>query len=102
MPYTENAIFVRNLMWYDYSAGDIVESKNCIADADTYLMSSYGFYSYTYYMNGKMEHDLKKYSIKRKFVAAKFIISEGAQYCVSDDGEVFISDRIIFDSIISK
>lgn len=72
---------------------------------DLYYTRS-GFYSYTYYGNGKMERDFEL--VKRlyggcslhlpnpiKLVRCR--IPEGSKYMVSDDGEVFISERIVVD-----
>ncbi|MBR4589772.1 MAG: hypothetical protein IKO36_03825 [Bacteroidaceae bacterium] len=69
-----------------------------VCDSSTdYCMSLYGFYSYTYYMNGKMEEDYDLYNHEYGVhVPAKFVIPKGSFYCVSDDGEVFISNRIKF------
>ena len=76
-------------------------NKNAIK-TDLYYTRS-GFYSYTYYGNSKMEHDLEQvkslyggidgYTIK----LVRCRIPEGSKYMVSDDGEVFISERIVVD-----
>lgn len=63
-----------------------------------------GFYSYTYYRNGKMECDfdlaVKLYGSNRiKCVRCR--IPEGSKYMVSDNGEVFISERIVIDDTLS-
>lgn len=59
-----------------------------------------GFHSYTYYRNERMELDSevvsKAYGLdKIKFVRCR--IPEGSKYMVSDNGEVFISERIVID-----
>lgn len=59
-----------------------------------------GFYSYTYYGNGSMEWDIKDIlhiygSDRIKCVRCR--IPEGSKYMVSDNGEVFISERIVID-----
>ena len=60
----------------------------------------YGFYSYTYYGNGRMECDselvIKVHGSDRiKIVRCR--IPEGSKYMVSDNGDVFISERIVID-----
>ena len=58
-----------------------------------------GFYSYTYYGNGSMEMMRPFYGIygldRIKIVRCR--IPEGSMYMVSDNGEVFISERIVID-----
>lgn len=59
-----------------------------------------GFYSYAYYGNDSMEFDIKLNraiygSDKIKCVRCR--IPEGSKYMVSDNGEVFISERIVID-----
>lgn len=59
-----------------------------------------GFYSYTYYGNGRMECDselvIKIHGSNRvRFVRCR--IPEGSKYMVSDNGDVFISERIVID-----
>lgn len=59
-----------------------------------------GFYSYTYYGNERMEFDCELVS---KFYGSDMIkivrcrIPEGSKYMVSENGEVFISERIVID-----
>lgn len=60
----------------------------------------HGFYSYTYYGNGSMECDIKENRViygsdRIRFVRCR--IPEGSKYMVSDNGEVFISERIVID-----
>lgn len=59
-----------------------------------------GFYSYTYYGNGRMETDSELVSKvygpdKIKFVRCR--IPKGSKYVVNDNGNVFISERIVID-----
>ena len=59
-----------------------------------------GFYSYTYYGNERMELEsevvIKAYGSNRvKCVRCR--IPEGSKYMVSENGEVFISERIVID-----
>ena len=55
-----------------------------------------GFYSYTYYGNGSMESMLPISGLDNiKCVRCR--IPEGSKYMVSDNGEVFISERIVID-----
>lgn len=64
-----------------------------------------GFYSYTYYGNSSMELENKILNAtmmlpiygpdKIKIVRCR--IPEGSKYMVSDNGEVFISERIVID-----
>lgn len=67
-----------------------------------------GFYSYAYYGNGTMECDLrlavKAYGsnalpglTKDRVKCVRCRIPEGSKYMVSDNGEVFISERIVID-----
>ena len=59
-----------------------------------------GFYSYTYYGNDSMERGIKNiFSIHgfEKLKCVRCRIPEGSKYMVSDDGEVFISERIVID-----
>lgn len=59
-----------------------------------------GFYSYTYYGNDRMEYDCELVS---KFYGPAMVkivrcrIPKGSKYMVNDDGEVFISERIVID-----
>lgn len=60
----------------------------------------YGFYSYTYYGNERMKCDselvIKVHGSDRiRFVRCR--IPEGSKYVVSDNGEVFISEKIVID-----
>ncbi len=60
-----------------------------------------GFYSYTYYGNGSMAWDIAN-GVCRMFGPDRFKIvrcriPEGSKYMVSDNGEVFISERIVID-----
>ena len=60
----------------------------------------YGFYSYTYYGNERMKCDselvIKVHGSDRvRFVRCR--IPEGSKYMVSDNGDVFISERIVID-----
>jgi hypothetical protein len=63
----------------------------------------FGFYSYTYYGNGKMERDLGQVKslyggyCPNPIKLVRCRIPEGSKYMVSDDGEVFISERIVVD-----
>ena len=58
-----------------------------------------GFYSYTYYGNGRMETMWPFYGLygfdRIKIVRCR--IPEGSKYVVSDDREVFVSERIVID-----
>ena len=59
-----------------------------------------GFYSYTYYGNGEMEFDSELVSKIYESDMIKCVrcrIPEGSKYMVSDNGEVFISERIVID-----
>lgn len=59
-----------------------------------------GFYSYTYYGNGRMEFDselVSKINESDKFKCARCRIPKGSKYMVSDNGEVFVSERIVID-----
>lgn len=60
-----------------------------------------GFYSYTYYGNGRMEMMLQLYRLDRinldRIKIVRCRIPEGSKYMVSDNGEVFISERIVID-----
>ena len=59
-----------------------------------------GFYSYTYHGNDRMEYDC---GLVSKFYGSDMIkivrcrIPKGSKYMVNDDGEVFISERIVID-----
>lgn len=60
----------------------------------------YGFYSYTYYGNSRMECDSELVSKIYESDMIKFVrcrIPEGSKYMVSDNGDVFISERIVID-----
>jgi hypothetical protein len=60
----------------------------------------YGFYSYTYYGNGRMESDSERVIKVYRPNMIRFVrcrIPEGSKYMVSDSGEVFISERIVID-----
>ena len=59
-----------------------------------------GFYSYTYYGSGRMEYDIEQILPIRgldRFKCVRCRIPEGSKYMVSDNGEVFISERIVID-----
>lgn len=60
-----------------------------------------GFYSYTYYGNGRMEFDSDLattcYGLSGRIKIVRCRIPEGGKYVVSDSGEVFISERIVID-----
>ena len=62
-----------------------------------------GFYSYTYYGNGSMDSMEYEIKVDRPIYESKRIkcvrcrIPEGSKYMVSDNGEVFISERIVID-----
>lgn len=59
-----------------------------------------GFYSYTYYGNSSMEFDselLSKIYESDMIKCVRCRIPEGSKYMVSDNGEVFISERIVID-----
>lgn len=60
----------------------------------------YGFYSYTYYGNARMENAFDLAVMLRGLGEVKFVrcrIPEGSKYMVDDSGEVFISERIVID-----
>ena len=60
----------------------------------------YGFYSYTYYGNGRMEFDselVSKFHGLDRIKIVRCRIPEGSKYMVSDNGEVFISERMLID-----
>jgi hypothetical protein len=59
-----------------------------------------GFYSYTYYGSERMEFDSEVVSEVYGSDRIRFVrcrIPEGSKYMVSDNGEVFISERIVID-----
>ena len=59
-----------------------------------------GFYSYTYYGNGRMEFDTEMDIMVYRLDMIRCVrcrIPEGSKYMVSDNGEVFISERIVID-----
>lgn len=62
-----------------------------------------GFYSYAYYRNDRMECDIKEnrmiYAIygSDRLKCVRCRIPKGSKYMVSDNGEVFISERIVID-----
>ena len=59
-----------------------------------------GFYSYTYYGNGRMEYDsilAINLHWPKKIKIVRCRIPKGSKYVVSDSGEVFISERIVID-----
>lgn len=59
-----------------------------------------GFYSYTYSGNGRMESDLEAVSDAYGsdwITCVRCRIPKGSKYMVSDNGEVFISERIVID-----
>lgn len=62
-----------------------------------------GYYSYTHYMNGNMEKDLKWYSETGDgdYVAVKCTIPEGSKYLVSENGECFVSESIVLNRIVN-
>lgn len=61
----------------------------------------YGFYSYTYYMNGKMEHNANWLTrFPGTYRVARCKIPAGAEYYVSDNGETFISNKIVFEKAL--
>ena len=60
-----------------------------------------GFYSYTHFMDGSMcEHlrDIVNRGEKPSFARCR--IPKGAIYCVSDNGETFVSDKIVFEKVL--
>jgi len=64
-------------------------------------ITHYGFYSYTYYMNGKMEDNAKWLTkFAGTYRVARCKIPAGAEYYVSDNGETFISNRLIFEKAL--
>ena len=65
-----------------------------------YCMTNKGFYSYTHFMNGRVTSDVFRNCGWIPCVVARCIIPKGARYCVSDDGEVFVSDEIVFDKVL--
>lgn len=96
-------------MWYyrkDLSVGTIEYyrkhfTKWVIDDRETdCCMTNKGFYSYTYFMNGRMSSDIFWYRSCITYVVARCRIPKGARYCVSDDGEVFVSDEIVFEEVL--
>ena len=60
-----------------------------------------GFYSYTYYGNNSMAWDIANgvWRILKpdRVKCVRCRIPEGSKYMVSDNGEVFISERIVID-----
>ncbi len=59
-----------------------------------------GFYSYTYYGNSRMEFDYEldsKIDVLGRLRFVRCRIPEGSKYMVSDNGECFISERIVID-----
>lgn len=59
-----------------------------------------GFYSYTYYGNESMKMLWPFYELYDGLHRVKCVrcrIPEGSKYMVSDNGEVFISERIVID-----
>ena len=56
-----------------------------------------GFYSYTYYGNGRMKMMWLFHEMLDRIKCVRCRIPEGSKYMVSDDGEVFISERIVID-----
>ncbi len=63
-------------------------------------MTNKGFYSYTYFMNGRMSGDIFWYRGWIPYVVARCRIPKGARYCVCDNGEVFVSDEIVFEKVL--
>lgn len=67
-------------------------------------LSNEGLYTYSHYMNGRMEKDLEFYKKesggRHRYFPARCRIPKGSKYIVSDDGEVFISERLCFDKVI--
>ena len=56
-----------------------------------------GFYSYAYYGNGSMEYMLPIIYGLDRIRCVRCRIPAGSKYMVSDNGEVFISERIVID-----
>ena len=59
-----------------------------------------GFHSYTEYGNSRMESDselVSKYYGSDRIKIVRCRIPEGSKYMVSDNGDVFISNRIVID-----
>jgi hypothetical protein len=60
-----------------------------------------GFYSYTYYGNSRMEsysEIVSKIYGSDRIKCVRCRIPEGSKYMVSDNGEVFVSERIVIDN----
>ena len=72
--------------------------------AEGLKLSKEGLYTYSNYMNGRMERDLEFYKKesgeKHKYFPARCRIPKGSKYIVSDSGEVFVSERLCFDKVI--
>ena len=64
-----------------------------------------GFYSYTRYMNERMLKSIERnsgwYDCKNILVIGRFIIPKGSRYYVSDDANVYVSERIKFDGVVN-
>ncbi len=69
---------------------------------DGYLrVTGSGFYSYTHFMDGSMcEHLCDMVRRGEKPSLARCRIPKGARYCVTDNGETFVSDKIVFDKVL--
>lgn len=64
-------------------------------------ITHYGFYSYSYFMNGKMEDNAKWLTkFPGIYRVARCKIPAGAEYYVSDNGEAFISNKIVFEKAL--
>lgn len=68
---------------------------------DGMFLTHYGFYSYTYFMNGKMKDNAKWLTkFPGTYRVARCKIPAGAEYYVSDNGEAFISNKIVFEKAL--
>lgn len=94
-----------NLTWlYVIIAGGIINHryKHIGYEVQTGLSaSSEGIYSYTGYMNGDMDYEVKMLrSFNVEAVVVRCTIPKGSRYYVSDDGETYVSDNITIDAVI--
>ena len=73
-----------------------------IHNEEDLIQTARGYYSYTHYMNGKMEKDLEWYNAMGDgdYVAVKCTIPEGSKYIVSENGECFVSESIVINRVI--
>lgn len=91
-------------MWQRFFKGQIKAIQFDHKATEDLKLSKEGLYTYSYYMNGRMEKDLERYEndwgTTYDYFPARCRIPAGSKYIVGDSGEVLISEKLCFDEVI--